>query len=189
MRIDVATLPQRIAAAFIDLIPMTVMLLLLGTLHGARESPTGTQELLGEDLTGEQFGFLLLINLVYYGVSETVTGTTLGKAVIGLTVANEHGGRPNVQAALTRTVLRIVDGFPVLYLVGVLVASAKNNPKHQRVGDKLAKTQVVRITQATPDPMGEYRTDRAWQLRQLPILVITFAGVLAVDGFLVAVGR
>jgi uncharacterized RDD family membrane protein YckC len=73
----------------------------------------------------------------YFPITEGLTGKTLGKLLIGLTVVTEHGGRISFTQALKRHILDMID----MGIVG-LVAIA-NTPKHQRLGDLWAKTLVI----------------------------------------------
>lgn len=81
--------------------------------------------------------------IAYYPVMEGFWGTTIGKRLCGIKVIREdNGGVPGLWAAFLRNLLRVVDAFPALYLVGYLVA--KDDPKKQRIGDRVAHTLVVR---------------------------------------------
>lgn len=85
----------------------------------------------------------VVVAVAYYPVLEGFWGTTLGKRLCGIKVIREDdGGVPGLGAAFVRNLLRVVDGFPALYLVGYLVA--KDDPKKRRLGDKVAHTIVVR---------------------------------------------
>lgn len=75
-------------------------------------------------------------------LSEALTGRTLGKAVTGLRVVRAEGGPAGWRAIAVRTLLRLVDGLPVFYALGVLVILV--TPTHQRIGDLAARTVVVR---------------------------------------------
>lgn len=84
----------------------------------------------------------MVVAVGYYPVLEGFWGTTIGKRLCGIKVIREdNGGVPGLGAAFLRNLLRIVDGF-FFYLVGYLVA--KDDPKKQRLGDRVAHTLVVR---------------------------------------------
>ncbi|MFL5322089.1 MAG: RDD family protein [Myxococcaceae bacterium] len=70
------------------------------------------------------------------------SGQTPGKRALGLRVIQENGVRIGFWNAVLRTLGRPVDSLPVLYLVGGTVALF--NKSHQRLGDMLAGTIVVR---------------------------------------------
>lgn len=79
--------------------------------------------------------------LLYFFVTETFGGQSLGKKIVGTRVVAADGGRAGAGAVAVRTVLRIVDGF-AFYLVGFVAALASRD--NQRVGDMAARTRVVR---------------------------------------------
>ena len=51
------------------------------------------------------------------------------------------GELPGFGAVLTRTVLRLVDGLPLVYVVGTITMLASK--RDQRLGDMAAETLVV----------------------------------------------
>jgi uncharacterized RDD family membrane protein YckC len=81
------------------------------------------------------FGYDVLFEL-------TSGGRTPGKRWTGLRVLATDGSSVGAGASVVRNLLRLVDAIPGAYLVGiVLVALTKH---HQRVGDLVAGTLVVR---------------------------------------------
>jgi uncharacterized RDD family membrane protein YckC len=91
------------------------------------------------------FSFVLYFLLDWgYGMAlETLwSGQTVGKRALGLRVIQESGVRINVYQALLRNLVRPLDRLPLLYGVGGLAALF--SAKHQRLGDLLAGTLVVR---------------------------------------------
>lgn len=79
-----------------------------------------------------------------YGIAlETAwSGQTVGKRVLGLRVIQRSGVRIGFYHAALRNLARPVDRLPLFYLVGGLTALL--NDSHQRLGDMLAGTLVVR---------------------------------------------
>jgi uncharacterized RDD family membrane protein YckC len=61
--------------------------------------------------------------------------------LLGLRVVNEDGGSIDWQASIVRNLLRIVDGL-FIYLVGAILVWTSD--KKQRLGDRLAKTIVIK---------------------------------------------
>jgi len=94
-------------------------------------------------LEGAAFVLYLVLVLLYYFGLEAATARTPGKLALGLRVATVDGGRPGARAIGLRTVLRLVDGLPFLYLVG-FVAMLATGSRRQRVGDLAADTLVTR---------------------------------------------
>ena len=74
---------------------------------------------------------------------------------MGLKVVTESGAPLEWNAAIIRTLLRIVDGLFV-YLVGAILVWT--SPTKQRLGDKVAKTLVVKKNQvvATGSPTARF---------------------------------
>jgi uncharacterized RDD family membrane protein YckC len=68
-------------------------------------------------------------------------GGTPGMRWLGLRVVTEHGETPGLRAYMIRWLLGIVDGY-FFGLVGALAIAFSK--RHQRVGDMVARTLVVR---------------------------------------------
>ena len=83
---------------------------------------------------------VVLVAFLYHWLCEGLLGLTLGKAVAGVRVINEHGAPCGLGPSLIRNILRIIDGL-FGYLVGYFVAIFSK--LRQRLGDHLARTFVV----------------------------------------------
>ncbi len=84
-----------------------------------------------------------LLDWGYGIVLETAwSGQTVGKRVMSLRVIQESGVRIGFYHAALRNLARPVDRLPLMYLVGGV--SALVSGSHQRLGDMLAGTIVVR---------------------------------------------
>ncbi|HEY9416208.1 MAG TPA: RDD family protein [Pseudonocardia sp.] len=70
-------------------------------------------------------------------------GQTIAMKWFTLRIVDEQGGEPTLGALTLRTVLLIADGF-FFGVVGLVVMST--NPRHQRLGDQVAKTLVIRAS-------------------------------------------
>jgi uncharacterized protein len=84
--------------------------------------------------------FLVLLTawFNYFAIAEWRWGQTIGKNALGIEVTTESGERPSWNAAAIRNILRIVD----FLLIGPIMIAASR--RHQRLGDRLAHTVVVR---------------------------------------------
>ncbi len=103
----------------------------------------------GFRLTSQQFWFVFGVFFLYYVVMEATTGTTIGKHLLDLRVVQVESGLPiSWQASLIRNILRVVDGF-LFYLVGAILV--RNSDKGQRLGDRIAKTAVIRNREMNND--------------------------------------
>lgn len=85
--------------------------------------------------------FALFLVTCYYVLAESLTGTTVGKWLVGIRVVEEDGGQISFGAAVVRNILRPVDSL-FMCLVGAIFAAG--SPRGQRLGDRAAHTVVVR---------------------------------------------
>ena len=133
---------SRIVAALIDFVIVVVMYFIMAALFGdVGSSSDGDGSSFNVSLSGLPFIVYLVLVLGYYFVFESRKGQTVGKMVMGLKVVPIEGDL-TPQKVLIRTVLRIIDSLPFLYLVGfvVMLTSARK----QRIGDMAAGTVVVK---------------------------------------------
>src|SRR3712207_1413701 len=102
-------LSRRTGAALIDLVLMAILFVILAFLIGDTDSGDGEASIALNGLPAVLY-FLLVFG--YYGITEAMTGQTLGKRLFGVRVARTDGGRPAGTAIGLRTLLRIIDGLP-----------------------------------------------------------------------------
>ncbi|MBV9712896.1 MAG: RDD family protein [Ktedonobacteraceae bacterium] len=82
-----------------------------------------------------------VISVVYIFAMEATRGATIGKMMLGLRVVKIDGSPIGWPESIIRNLLRVVDGFAA-YLVGAILIWT--SPQRQRLGDRVAKTVVVR---------------------------------------------
>jgi uncharacterized RDD family membrane protein YckC len=100
----------------------------------------GDTTLLPKALTIDLIVIVLLV--AYFTLAEGAFGRTLGKALLGIEVRRARDGAQITWGqAVMRNLLRIVDMFPAIYIVGL--ASVLIGPRPQRLGDRAAGTMVV----------------------------------------------
>jgi len=138
-----AGIALRFVAVLLDAVIVFLPLgLLVGLMTGGGYADSGDGYAnAGIDVGGNAFWLLVALGVGYYIVCEAATGATLGKRLVGIRVVGEHGDRVTVGAAVVRNLLRLVDAL-FFYLVGFLFAST--SPRGQRLGDRAARTVVVR---------------------------------------------
>jgi uncharacterized RDD family membrane protein YckC len=136
-KLDFQGIGPRIAAQIVD----TVILLIVFFIFGFATSGALTFQYSGSDAI-TFLGAYLLIFFLYYIVLEGFMGQTLGKKVLKLKVVQEDGKACGFGPATIRTILRIIDALPFLYIIGMILISRSD--KKQRLGDRLAKTVVVK---------------------------------------------
>jgi len=93
---------------------------------------------------GEAVWLLLffLLSWFYGGVFEAMwNGQTPGKRWTRLRVLTFDGQPINASQAVLRNVLRAVDAFPALYVLGLITTAM--NDRYQRLGDLVCGTMVV----------------------------------------------
>jgi uncharacterized RDD family membrane protein YckC len=131
---------RRIGAALLDLLVLAVVFTAVGIATGGASSGDGHVDV--QTGTGGTLLFLALA-LAYYVAFEATSGQTLGKRALGVRVVRRGGGPAGLGPVIARTLLRVVDGLPFLYLVGFVCMLATGG-RAQRLGDIAAGTQVVR---------------------------------------------
>ena len=124
---------KRFVAIFIDLILVSVVAGIIAVAAGLDSDV--------ENVNTTLYLITFVIMVGYHTVLEGSRGATLGKMALGIKVTMEDGSPLTWGAALVRNLLRIVDGI-FSYLVGAVLVW--NSPKRQRLGDRVAKTVVVR---------------------------------------------
>ncbi len=84
----------------------------------------------------------VIIYFGYFIVMEAMWGATVGKMALRLRVVKTDGSPISWSESVIRNLLRIVDALPTAYLVGAILVWT--SPLRQRLGDRAAKTVVVR---------------------------------------------
>ena len=97
--------------------------------------------LLLRNAPGAAGGIVGVLAIAYFIVMEATRGATLGKMALGLRVVKLNGSPISWSESVIRNLLRIIDGL-FAYLVGAIFIW--NSPLRQRLGDRVAKTVVVR---------------------------------------------
>jgi uncharacterized RDD family membrane protein YckC len=136
-------LGRRSGAALIDVALLTGVYLIFSLTVGEIRTESGTEWGFNAYLNPAWFLVYLAVVLVYHFGFEVAVGQTVGKRLLGLRVTRADGSRPSVAAIAVRTLLRIVDWLPALYLVG-FIAMLATGKRRMRLGDLAARTRVAR---------------------------------------------
>ena len=139
---EYAGVARRFGAVLIDGLVFLVVALIIGLLTGGAYSTEAN----GVHQFGIQVGDMpmlvaLVVLFAYYVLCEVFFGRTLGKRALGLRVVAEGGSQIGLGPSLVRNALRIVDGL-FFYLVAAIAVWC--SPTRQRLGDRVARTWVVR---------------------------------------------
>ena len=127
----------RAGATIIDIVIFWALSFIVAIATGETSGAGFALGTLGSCLVG-------IIGIAYYVVMETMYGGTVGKLALGLKVVKQDGSAPDWQTSIVRTLLRIVDGLFFYLIAAILVWTS---PTNQRLGDKVAKTLVVKKDQ------------------------------------------
>ncbi len=143
-----ADLGSRIVAGLIDYIILGVIAAILFFLAFAPVMAVPAWMMDGWSATwgwgwfGGLFGIQFILWLIYFTYFEGTSGQTIGKKFAHVRVVKEDGSSCDFGSALVRSILRIIDGLPSIYILGIILIAATD--KKQRLGDMLAKTIVVK---------------------------------------------
>ncbi len=165
---------RRVGAALIDLIPLTLLFVGLATRFGEFTVNNG--------FTVYLFGWsavrFMATVVAYFLVTEALTGTSPGKRVMSLQVSLSNGSAIGWSKAAIRNALRIIDAFPVPYVVGIIaIWSTETN---QRLGDLAASTVV--------HPLLGHDDERASKAKSTALLAGMAAATALVGVLLIAAG-
>jgi uncharacterized RDD family membrane protein YckC len=152
-RPDVHVEVRRLGAAALDLLILLVLQTWINDVFGITRLTGGPPlhraaggYLYVTTVTTVDVPWLALLMVVYFSVQEALFGATWGKLVAGVCVVDVDGRRPTLGAVLVRNILRLVDYWPLCYVVGII--AAVTSPARQRLGDRVARTLVVRAESA-----------------------------------------
>lgn len=143
-------LRRRTWAGWVDVLVLFVVAVAIsivtGNAHATSSSYNGSLQgaSAGFSLPTGSFLLWIAVAVLYYAVSEVLTGQTVGKRLFGLRVVMVSGRPLDGRAVALRTIGRFVDALPVFYLVGWLTLRGRHRPP-QRLGDRIAGTTVVRV--------------------------------------------
>ena len=146
----------RIAAQIVDTIIILILYMLVGFAMAGSFS---------FDFTGEAAYPIIaasgLIVLLYFVLLEGLTGATIGKRLLKIKVVRVDGSPCGIGPAAIRTILRIIDGLPFLYIIGMILIA--RSPMKQRLGDRVARTVVIKVGETpvssmppAPAPSGTF---------------------------------
>ncbi|WP_293311414.1 RDD family protein [Pedobacter sp. UBA5917] len=141
---EIAGLGERIAARCIDLAIFVFIAIITLVVMGAAAMATS-----GNGALVILFVFIAIFAFYDLVCEITMDGQTLGKKVLKIKVISIDGTQPTFGQYIFRWLFRMIDfGFPfgwgVVALVSVVVTE-----KHQRLGDILAKTTLIKTKPRT----------------------------------------
>lgn len=148
---------SRVAAWFVDALAQSLIVACAAVLLQAALGGSSVLDDLGKIDTGRGLAiafYLILLFLLkwgYYALFEALMrGQSPGKRAMGIQVVRTNGEPLDFPSIAVRNLVRSVDDFPGLPLLGFLVAVT--NQKAQRLGDLAASTIVVRVRRGELTP-------------------------------------
>src|SRR5271165_6326701 len=143
IEMPVAGIGSRFVALLIDyliwLVVIVALILLVSVLDPSLSSLSKVSEKWATAV------FILIPFLLYWGYFTLFeafwNGRTPGKRIAKIRVIQRSGRGIGLFESMTRNLLRLVDQFPLVYVVGVISIFATR--QHQRLGDLAAGTLVV----------------------------------------------
>jgi uncharacterized RDD family membrane protein YckC len=141
--LEYVSVGRRLLALIIDLILLSIVNGVIGLLFHSG-TVTNVNGAVSYNSSGPGAALQIIIPIIYYIVMEATTGATLGKMALGLRVVNLDGSPITWSQSIIRNLLRIVDSVPffIPYLLGAILIWT--SPTRQRLGDRIAKTAVIR---------------------------------------------
>lgn len=156
---------DRFAAFFLDSLLALYAYFLVGWgLLKFFEMPTFQALHQGRGRFAIHLGLTLGIAFFYYVAMESVLGATLGKLVCRLRVIEENGQPASLGNVFIRNFLRLID-YPLGFLIAVI--AMESSPLQQRLGDRAAKTLVIKKTRRYLPAVDLGRTPLASTLSRL----------------------
>jgi len=132
---DYAGLVQRAVALIIDQIIIGVALVVL-IFAGVLSTSMSAGAVVA--IMGVQW----VLWLVYFTILEGSSGQTIGKRFMNIRVISADGSDLSYAQAMVRSLLRIVDSLPTLYILGIILVIVTR--ERQRLGDMVAGSVVIR---------------------------------------------
>lgn len=144
---DVADIGSRFLAILIDTLIQGMLYVLVGiaiVFLAARLSQLDLPRTVNDALAILLILVLFLIQFGYFLFFEIIlNGQTPGKRIFHLRVIRENGYPLTPLDAIIRNLVRIIDFFPALYGIGIIVMFL--SPRAKRLGDFAAGTLVVKM--------------------------------------------
>jgi uncharacterized RDD family membrane protein YckC len=145
-------LGRRIAAAVIDALVVLILLVIVAKTLGDEGA---TKRSVWAETEGSPRSIFLLLTFAYFFITELLWAQTIGKRVMKIRVVGQDGRKLRPSQAFVRNLVRFVDAFPAVYIVGAITLFTVGK-KESRLGDLAAATKIV-ADDAPPPPPPEQR--------------------------------
>ncbi|WP_127580740.1 RDD family protein [Paenibacillus koleovorans] len=105
--------------------------------------------MIGREWYSNSLGLWIVCLIAYFFLLEAKYGQTLGKWVMRIIVVTEDGKTPGFVKSIIRNIVKLLEANPLMFgglLAGIVSWISSNK---QRIGDKWARTYVVRVSDLT----------------------------------------
>jgi uncharacterized RDD family membrane protein YckC len=149
LEVETAGVASRVLAGLLDLLVQFGIILavtIVGSILGVGDAESSQRTMLAITVAAVLMGYPVLLETL-------MRGRTVGKRAMGLRAVTVEGAPIRLRHALLRMMGGLVDRFlPPIGVTGTLMVLA--TPRHQRVGDLMAGTIVIRDPDRTALPQG-----------------------------------
>ncbi|TPW22683.1 hypothetical protein FH712_15045 [Marinobacter nauticus] len=129
---ETSCIARRWAAAWLDFVLLFILLLCLDSIDSIQVDNLDVY-------------VWLAIVILYFPVFERLIGATIGKLVFEIRVVDDNGDKPTFFQAIIRGILRALEVNPILFGGVPAGIFAMLSEHHQRAGDRLAGTYVLKV--------------------------------------------
>jgi uncharacterized RDD family membrane protein YckC len=130
---QLASIGSRVGAALIDLATLGIVFAGFASVWGERTVDGGVQ------VDGLPALAMFAIDFLLIPVQEGIDGKTIGKRIMGIQVRRKDFNEAGVGLSIARHLFDIID---MMFWVGIIIASS--DPYRQRIGDRVARTVVIK---------------------------------------------
>ncbi len=140
---ELASVGDRIVAGLIDYAIITAYCIIMVALF------FGSLSLNINDIVSIIIFFLLYMPVIFYSLLSEIlmNGQTVGKRVMKIKVISLTGNQPSISQYLIRWLFRLIDLWISSYLLAIIMIAVTE--KHQRLGDLVANTTLIKTTPRT----------------------------------------
>ncbi|AGN00861.1 RDD domain containing protein [Salinarchaeum sp. Harcht-Bsk1] len=129
--------------SFVWLALFMIATLAIGAATGQVETTANEVDATVEGTAGTvAFLTWLGLGVGYHTVLEWKYGKTLGKYLVGIEAVEADGSVLSLRSSLVRNLLRLIDWLPMFYGIAIVLVAISSD--HERLGDRLGGTAVVR---------------------------------------------
>jgi uncharacterized RDD family membrane protein YckC len=152
----IAEPPRRALAAIIDITPAAIVSMAVFNLASPLELFANWPGKEGDWQTTLPAMLTIVLMVVHTTISEMIAATSLGKRLLSMRIVTDRGRKPRAWQILVRNLMKVMEMVAFLLLIFPFLS-----PLRQRLGDMVARTVVVDITESAEEEQAEKHPDDA----------------------------